>query len=173
MEFSVMQSLALAKFKAPCCFYWSHDEWHDTQKPNRKSEIKETHRVLSQAISHSSFTTTRSPIHLAQPQLSIESLGTRLSTQKVLKRLHFILRTTPFEHSMSVTSTFLAIHRILLKDSVEHIRRVDLRGQVTVVSGIIATNQVAESGLTVSPVEALTELLGSVERADFFAEGVV
>lgn len=63
---------------------------------------------------------------LVQAQLLVEGLSTWASAEEVFKRLHLILSTTTFKDGMSVTSAFLAVHGVLLKDSVEHVSRVDL-----------------------------------------------
>ena len=112
-------------------------------------------------------------IPLAQAQLLVEGFRGGLATKEVLKRLHLILSTATFKNSMSVTSTFLAVHRVLLKDGVEHIGRVDLRREVAVVASIVASDQVSESGLTVTPVETFTQRLRPIERTDLLAEAVV
>ena len=112
-------------------------------------------------------------IPLAQAQLLVEGFRGGLATKEVLKRLHLILSTATFKNSMSVTSTFLAVHRVLLKDGVEHIGRVDLRREVAVVASIVASDQVTKSGLTITPVKAFTQRLRPIERTDVLAEAVV
>lgn len=67
----------------------------------------------------------------------------------------------------------LLVHRIVLEDGVEHISRVNLRAEVTVVTSIVTTDQMAEGGFTVAPVVAGTESFGAVHLSDFLAEAVV
>ena len=86
-------------------------------------------QILSSSIAlHVSHTQSRSEhmSFLAQAQLLVEGFCRRLAAKEVLKRLHLVLGTTAFKNSVSVTSTFLAVHRVLLKDGVEHISRIDL-----------------------------------------------
>lgn len=53
---------------------------------------------------------------------------------------------------MTVPTTFLAVHGILLEERVEHIQGKDLRVEVTVVACIISADKMANVGVTVAPV---------------------
>ncbi len=53
---------------------------------------------------------------------------------------------------MPIPPALLMIHGIWCEDSVEHVSRVDLGRQVAVVTGVVASDQVAEGGLSIAPV---------------------
>lgn len=52
---------------------------------------------------------------------------------------------------MTVATSFLAIHGVLLEHTIEHVGAVDLAGQITIVAGIVTTNEVTERSLTMTP----------------------
>ncbi len=58
---------------------------------------------------------------------------------------------------MSVASSFLRIHRVLGKESVEHVCREDFRVQVTIVAGVVALDEMLERSITMTPgaIEAI------------------
>ena len=110
---------------------------------------------------------------LSHSELLVECLSARCSTEELLKCLHLILRTALLQHSVSVATAFLTVHRVLLEHGVEHVGRVDLTGQVAVVSGVVATDQMAKGRLAVTPVIALAEFLRPVKLADILAKLIV
>jgi hypothetical protein len=52
---------------------------------------------------------------------------------------------------VTVSSTFLAVHWVLLEERVEHVQGEDLRIKVAIVAGIITTEEVANVGISVTP----------------------
>lgn len=103
-------------------------------------------RILSQAA-------RRGPVESAgKAKVLVEGIVGRLSAQELFKSDHLFLTPTPLEYSVPVSPTLLSVQGVRLERGVEHVRRVDLRGQVTVVASIIASNEVAERGRSVAPV---------------------
>lgn len=51
---------------------------------------------------------------------------------------------------MPVPSSFLWVHGIFLEDGVEHVCAVDLAEEVAVVAGVVASQEMTESSLTVT-----------------------
>lgn len=84
-------------------------------------------------------------------QLLVESLSARLSAQKLLQKLHLVNAATSFQNGVAVSTTFLAIHGVLLEERVEHVQGKDLRIEVAIVAGIITTEEVANVGISVAP----------------------
>lgn len=81
----------------------------------------------------------------------IEGIIGRLSAEELLQSDHLFLAATPLEHSVPVSSTLLSIHGIRLEGGIEHVRRVYLGRQVTVVASIVASNEMAECCWSVAP----------------------
>lgn len=88
----------------------------------------------------------------SQAQLAVEGLGARLPAQELLQNGHLIAAATPLKNGVAVPSTLLAVHRVLLEHGVEHVGAVNLRRQVTVVTGIVTTHEVTKRSLTITPV---------------------
>ena len=74
---------------------------------------------------------------------------------------------------MSISSPLLPIHWILLKNTVEHIRAINLTAQISIVSSIIATDEMTECSLTVAPIRWEAEGLRAFDAGDLEAEVVV
>ena len=53
---------------------------------------------------------------------------------------------------MSIPAAFLLVHGIFGKDRVKHVGGVDLTGEVAVVTGVVAADEVAECGFAVACV---------------------
>ncbi len=85
-----------------------------------------------------------------QPQLPIKRIPIRFAPQEPLQRLHLILTAPLLQHHVPVPPAFLAIHGIRRKDRVEHVGAVDLAGEVAVVAGVVAAEEVAEGRLAVA-----------------------
>lgn len=51
---------------------------------------------------------------------------------------------------MSVPPSFFPVHGIFSEDGVENVGAVDLAGEVTVVAGVVAAEEVAEGCLAVA-----------------------
>lgn len=114
-----------------------------------------------------------SELHLSKSQLLVESIGPWLPTQKLRQSSHLILTTTLLKNSVTIPTTMLLVHGIILEHGVEHISRVDLRAEVTIVSRIVSADQVTEGGLAMAPVIAGAEGFGAVHLRDLSAEAVV
>lgn len=69
-----------------------------------------------------------------ETQFLIKRVGLGLSAQELNQRLHLVLAASLFEHRVSVPATLLGIHRVLSKDTIKHVCRVDLRAEVTIVT---------------------------------------
>jgi predicted transcriptional regulator of viral defense system len=52
---------------------------------------------------------------------------------------------------VAVSTTFFAIHGVLLEEGVEHVQGKDLRIEVAIVAGVITTEEVANAGISVAP----------------------
>lgn len=51
---------------------------------------------------------------------------------------------------MPIPAPLLPVHGVLGEDGVEHVGAVDLAGEVAVVAGVVAAEEVAEGGLAVA-----------------------
>src|ERR1700709_1104845 len=74
---------------------------------------------------------------------------------------------------MPIPPALLAVHWILLEHCVEHVRTVNLTGQVAIVPGIVAADQVPEGSLTMTPAVAFAKGFRAVELADLVAQSIV
>lgn len=54
-----------------------------------------------------------------EAQFLVEGLCTWFASKEVLEGLHFLLTATSFQNSVTVSTTFLAIHRVLFEEGVE------------------------------------------------------
>ena len=85
-----------------------------------------------------------------QPQLAIKRIPIRFPAQKPLQRLHLVLAAALLQHQVPVPAALLPVHGVLGEDGVEHVGAVDLAGEVAVVAGVVAAEEVAEGGLAVA-----------------------
>ena len=81
---------------------------------------------------HSSSATLRRPLRKAQLLIKRVRLG--FPAEEVNQCLHLILAAALLEHRVSISSSFLGVHRVLLEDAVEHVGAVDLGGEVAVIA---------------------------------------
>ena len=61
------------------------------------------------------------------PQFLIESLSARFPAQELLQDIHFLFASSALEDCMSISTSLLSVHGVVLEDGVEHVRGVDLR----------------------------------------------
>jgi hypothetical protein len=88
---------------------------------------------------------------LGKAKFLVKGLRARLSTQKLLKEVHLFNAATSLQDGMTISAALLAIHRVLFEERVEHVKRKDLGVEVAVVTSIIATNEVADPSMAVTP----------------------
>lgn len=93
---------------------------------------------------------TVSLVRLCQTQLPVKRITIGFTSKEALQGLHLILASTLLEHQVSVSAPLLAVHRVLLEDRMEHIRAVHLRGEVAVVAGIVATEEMTKGCLAIT-----------------------
>ena len=94
------------------------------------------------------------PIHpydpLREAQLAIKRVPVRFPAQEPLQRLHLVLTAPLLQHQVPIPPALGPVHGVLFKHGVEHVGAVDLGGEVAVVAGVVAAEEVAEGGLAVA-----------------------
>lgn len=124
----------------------------ETQHQSTQRKDPSTKRIKHFHYSHHTLPPPLPNLLSNQPQLPIESFGTRFTTQKVLQSLHLLLTTTLLKNHMTIPTSLRLAHRILLKDAIEHIRAIDLRAQIAIITSVISANEMSKCGLTIAPV---------------------
>lgn len=74
----------------------------------------------------------------------------RFPPQEPPERLHLVLAAPLLEHLVPVAPALDPVHGVPREDGVEHVGAVDLAGEVAVVAGVVAAEEVAKGGLAVA-----------------------
>lgn len=87
-----------------------------------------------------------------EPELLEECIRAWLAPKELLECEHLILGPTALKNGVTVAAALYAIHRVGLEDRVEHVRGIDLRGEIAVVASVVPANEMAKGSLTIAPV---------------------